>query len=126
MVGLGDSYDYFVSGTGRVSADSDDEISLTMTAGTNTPEISLEVGLLFGNAVRDGTGLLNVNNYPNSQDFNAISEALNHLVETTVTAPLHGTVKTGMTVQFVGCAEVDDESADLHPLKVVPVQVEIQ
>jgi hypothetical protein len=34
-------------------------------------------------------------------------------------------VKTGLTLRFVGCAEVDDESSDLHPLKVVPVQVKI-
>jgi predicted lipoprotein len=125
-VGLDDSYDYFVTGQGRVVAISDDEISLAMSAGTNAPEISLEVGLLFGNAVRDGTGLLNVNNYPNSQDFNAISEALNHIVETQVLDSFRAKVKTGQKIRFTGCAEVDDESTDLHPLKVVPVQAEIQ
>ena len=104
---------------------SEDEISLAVTGGANT-EISLQIGLLFGNAVRDATGLINVNNYPNSQDFNAISEALNHLVETQVLPPLHQKVKVGMTVRFTGCAEVDDESSDLQPLKVVPVQAEIQ
>jgi len=124
-IGLGDSYDYFVAGQGRVLAVSEDEISLAVTGGANT-EISLQIGLLFGNAVRDATGLINVNNYPNSQDFNAISEALNHLVETQVLPPLHQKVKVGMTVRFTGCAEVDDESSDLQPLKVVPVQAEIQ
>ena len=125
-VGLGDSYDYFVTGSGKVVAVSDDEISLVITPGASTPEISLQVGLIFGNAVRDATGLINVNNYPNSQDFNAIAEALNHLVETRVEPMLHEKVKTGMTVRFTGCVEVDDESADLKPLKVVPVQVDIQ
>jgi predicted lipoprotein len=124
-VGLGDSYDYFLAGQGRVVAVSDDEISLAVTAGGTAPEISLQMGLLFGNAVRDATGLINVNNYPNSQDFNAIAEALNHIVETRVLPPLRAQVKTGLTLRFVGCAEVDDESSDLHPLKVVPVQVKL-
>ena len=31
----------------------------------------IETGHIFGNAVRDGTGLLDVNDYPNSQEFNA-------------------------------------------------------
>jgi predicted lipoprotein len=109
-----------------VVAVSDDEISLAITPGVSTPEISLQVGLIFGNAMRDATGLINVNNYPNSQDFNAIAEALNHLVETRVEPALHEKMKTGMTVRFTGCAEVDDESTDLKPLKVVPVQVEVQ
>jgi predicted lipoprotein len=125
-VGVSESYTYFVSGKGRVLALSDDEISLTTTAGATTPEISLQVGLLFGNAVRDGTGLLNVSDYPNSQDFNAISEALNHLVETRVQPKLREQAKVGVTIQFTGCAEVNDESADLKPLKVVPVSAIVE
>jgi len=123
-VGVSESYTYFVSGQGRVVAVSEDEISLAVSAGTTNAEIALQAGLLFGNATRDGTGLLNVNDYPNSQDFNAISEALNHLVETRVQPKLREVAKVGATVRFVGCAEVNDESADLRPLKVVPVLVE--
>jgi predicted lipoprotein len=85
----------------------------------------LQGGLLFGNTVRDGTGLLNVNDFPNSQDFNAISEALNHLVETRVQPKLREQAKVGSVVAFAGCAEVNDGSTDLRPLRVVPVSVEV-
>jgi predicted lipoprotein len=125
-VGVSESYTYFVSGTGRVIALSDDEISLAITGGATNAEVSLQTGLLFGNAIRDGTGLLNVNDYPNSQDFNGISEALNHLVETRVLPKLHGQAKVGAKISFTGCAEVDDESTDLKPLKVIPIQAEVQ
>ena len=80
-MGVSESYTYFVSGQGRVLATSNDEISLAVTDGATEAEVSLQVGLLFSNAVRDGTGLLNVSDYPNSQDFNGISEALNKLIE---------------------------------------------
>lgn len=125
-VGVSESYTYFISGTGRVLAVTDDEISLAVTAGATNAEVSLQVGLLFSNAIRDGTGLLNVNDYPNSQDFNAISEALNHLVETRVHPKLREQAKAGATVSFTGCAEVNDESTDLKPLKVVTIRAEIQ
>lgn len=124
-VGVSESYTYFVSGEGRVLATSDDEISLAVTPGTTNAEVALQTGLLFGNAIRDGTGLLNVNDYPNSQDFNAISEALNHLVETRVQPKLREIAKAGAVIKFVGCAEVNDESSDLKPLKVVPVLAEV-
>ena len=124
-VGMADGYFYFLSGTGHVIAVSDDEISLTITtdAGTNA-EISLQTGLIFGNALRDGTGLLNVSDYPNSQDFNAISEALNHIVETQVLPKLRTQAKVGEKLFFAGCVEVDDESSDLKPLKIIPIQTE--
>ena len=125
-VGVSESYTYFLSGKGRVLAASDDEISLAVTEGVPNAEVSLQVGLLFGNAVRDGTGLLSVNDYPNSQDFNGISEALNHLVETHVQPKLREQAKVGAVVRFVGCAEVNDESTDLKPLRVVPVLAEVE
>ena len=123
-IGVSESYTYFIADSGRVVAASDDEIALAVTPGVTNAEIVLLSGLLFGNAIRDGTGLLNVNDYPNSQDFNAISEALNHLVETRVQPQLREIAKIGATIRFVGCAEVNDESSDLKPLRVAPVLAE--
>lgn len=125
-VGVSESYTYFVSGNGRVVAVSDDEISLAVTKPATNAEVSLQVGLLFGNAVRDGTGLLNVNDYPNSQDFNGISEALNRIIEERVQPKLREEVKVGVIIRFVGCAEVNDEASDLKPLKVVPIQAVVE
>ena len=125
-VGVSESYTYFISAQGRVLAASDDEISLAVTEGATNAEVSLQVGLLFSNAVRDGTGLLSVNDYPNSQDFNAISEALNRIIEERVLPKLREAAKVGAIINFVGCAEVNDESTDLKPLKVVPMQAKIE
>jgi predicted lipoprotein len=120
-VGLSEGYFYFVSGSGRVVAVSDDEILLAVTDGSTNAEVSLQTGLIFGNALRDGTGLLNASDYPNSQDFNDISAALNQLAETRVLPKLREQAKVGAKISFAGCAEVDDESADLKPLKVIPI-----
>jgi predicted lipoprotein len=124
-VGVSESYTYFVSGKGRVLAVGEDEIALAVTAGATNAEVSLQIGLLFSNAVRDGTGLLNVNDYPNSQDFNAISEALNRLIEARVQPKLREQAKVGATIHFVGCAEVNDETTDLKPLQIVPIHAEV-
>lgn len=125
-VGVSESYTYFISGEGRVLVVSDDDISLAVTGVTTNTEVLLQVGLLFSNAVRDGTGLLSVNDYPNSQDFNAISEALNRIIEERVLPKLRETAKVGVIINFVGCAEVNDESTDLKPLKVIPVKADIR
>ena len=95
QVGLTETYFYFVSGIGRVVSVSDDEISLAVTPGITNAEISLQAGLIFGDAIRDGTGLLNESAYPNSRDFNDLSGALNHIVETRVLPALHQQAKVG-------------------------------
>jgi predicted lipoprotein len=125
-VGLSESYFYFVSGSGRVVAVSDDGISLAVMSGGTNAEISLQSGLVFGDAVRDGTGLLNASSYPNSQDFNDISAALDHIIETRVLPALRQQAKVGAKISFAGCAEVDDESTDLKPLKIVPIQTKAE
>ena len=125
-VGLSEGYFYFVSGSGRVVVVSDDEISLAVTDGSTNAEVSFQTGLIFGNALRDGTGLLNASDYPNSQDFNDISAALNHLVEARTLPKLREQAKVGAKISFVGCAEVDDESTDLKPLKIIPVQTKAE
>jgi predicted lipoprotein len=121
-VGLSDSYFYFLQGRGRVVSVSDDAVGVAVTPGSTNAEIMLQTGLVFGDAIRDGTGLLNANDYPNSQDFNDISAALNHIVETKILPGLRKRVKVGANIFFAGCAEVDDESSDLHPLKLVPIE----
>jgi predicted lipoprotein len=121
-VGLSDSYFYFLDGKGRVVSVTDEAVCIAVTPNSTNAEIALQTGLIFGDAIRDGTGLLNANDYPNSQDFNDISAALNHLVETNVLPELRGLAKAGAMISFAGCAEVDDESNDLHPLKVIPIK----
>lgn len=125
-IGVSESYTYFISGTGHVLAISGEEISLAVTPGATNTEVSLQVGLLFGNTLRDGTGLLSVNDYPNSQDFNAIAEALNRIIEERVQPRLRAAAKTGATIRFVGCAEVNDESSDLKPLKLIPIAATVE
>lgn len=125
-IGMSDAYFYFVSGTGRVVAVSDDAVSLAVTDGSTNAEVALQTGLVFGDAVRDGTGLLNASAYPNSQDFNDISAALNHIVETRVLLELRQQAEVGAKISFTGCAEVDDESTDLKPLKIIPIQTKIE
>ena len=123
-VGVGGAYYYSVVGTGRVTSVEKDSVRLSLRDGQPQVEVALETGKIFGNAVRDGTGLWNVNDFANSQDFNALSSELNHRIEQQVLPALRTKATVGATVRFVGCAEIMDEETDLHPLRIVPFIVE--
>jgi predicted lipoprotein len=123
-VGVGGAYYYFVAGTGRVISAEKDSVRLSLRDGQPTMQVSLETGMIFGNAVRDGTGLLSINAFPNSQDFNALSSEINRRIEQQVLPALRKGAPVGTTVRFVGCAEIMDEDTDLNPLRIVPFIVE--
>jgi predicted lipoprotein len=125
-LGLSSTYYYFLSGQGRVVAVEKNLVSLAVNPASDKPDIVLETGNVFGNAVRDGTGLLNVNDFPNSQDFNDISAQINRRIEERVLPALRAKAAVGAVVRFAGCAEITNEDADLHPLRLVPLIAEVQ
>jgi predicted lipoprotein len=125
-VGVSSSYFLFLRGTGRVVGADADSIGLSLKPAGSGVDISVSLGLVFGNAVRDGTGLLNSSSFPNAQEFNDISAGLNAVVEAKVLPELQKIATVGKHVQFVGCVEVADEETDLKPLKLVPVFVKVE
>jgi predicted lipoprotein len=123
-MGLGGVYYYFVAGSGRVVAVDRNSVGLALRDEQQRAEVSLEAGPIFGNAVRDGTGLLDVNDFANSQDFNALSAEINRRIEQHVLPNLRHMASVGTRIRFVGCAEIMDEDTDLNPLRIVPFLVE--
>lgn len=122
--GVGAHY-YFVRGSGKVVAR---ERSVLRVAVDGTDEVvALRIGPVFGNTVRDGTGLLDVNAFPGLQEFNALSAALNALVEKTVQPALRDQAAEGARVRFAGCAEAPESSPEAGEpaLMIVPLQAEV-
>src|SRR6185436_6769433 len=56
-VGLGDTHYYFIKGEGRVVKVDGKGISLAVDPDSSTAQIIITTGNIFGNSVRDGSGL---------------------------------------------------------------------
>ena len=124
--GLGRSSLYFIRGSGTIVSVDDKQVGVSLGGQSGDPDIVLVTGLLFGNTVRDATGLLNGDDFPNSQQFNEISTELNRTIETTVLPALKAGAKVGDTIQFVGCAEVTNLPRDIFPLRLAPIDVKFE
>jgi predicted lipoprotein len=122
-LGLSRTTCYLLAGTGRIVSVTNDSVLIALEGNANEPCVAIETGPVFGNAIRDGSGLMDVSAFPNSQDFNAISTALNRRVEEQVLPQLRAKAGAGVRVRFVGGAEVDDLTSAL-PLRVVPIRIE--
>lgn len=122
--GLGDTY-YFVEGCGRVISREGARARVVIDGTTDLVELRL--GPVFGNTVRDGTGLLDVNQYPGLDEFNALSSSLNALVEQEVLPELRAKAQAGGRVTFVGCAAAPEQvpPAGAPLLVIIPVRAKL-
>jgi predicted lipoprotein len=123
-VGISNSYYVFFQGTGRISRVDSKGVSLTVRQPGAGADVLLPVGMVFGNTVREATGLLDMDKFPNSQDFNDLAVGLNLIVEARVLPKLRAGARVGRQVRFVGCAAVARDERQRKPLKVVPLRVE--
>lgn len=125
-IGIGSVYYYYLKGTGYVQSIEENAVTVVLQKENQNPDVRIMTGKIFGNAIRNGCNLLNVSDFPNSQEFNQISMHLNRIVETEVLPPFKNDVSIGVRVNFVGCCEIINEDADLHPLKLIPIALKIE
>jgi predicted lipoprotein len=122
-LGLSATTYFLVKGSGHVAAIDTDSIRITVDGAPPDPAVVLYTDLLFGNTIRDSTGLLDVSKFPNSQDFNDLSTALNHIVETEVAPALRQNAVAGKSIHFAGCIELDEGDVP-KVLQVIPVKID--
>lgn len=127
-LGLATTSSYLVAGEGTIVAADARSVAISLDDEQqdhgNDAEVVIEFGPVFGNAIRDGSGQLDVSDFPNAQDFNALSAEINRRVEDEVLPVLAAGAETGRVVRFAGGAEVADAAGAPAVLRVVPFKVE--
>jgi len=123
-VGLGNAAYYFARGTGRVTAVERSRLLVEIDGAL----VAIRTGPVFGNVIRDGCGLLEVNQVPGLAEFNALSAELNRLVEEKVQPPLKTGIAVGATLSFAGCAEAPETlpAAGAPLLTFIPLHAEVR
>jgi len=125
-VGVSRTTLFMVRGKGKVVAIDKSGVAIALDQGSEKPGIVLHRGLVFGNAVRDSTGLLTTSDFHDSRQFNEVSTELNRIVETQVIARLKENASIGKRLRFVGCVEIPDQGELASPLSIIPMQVEFE
>lgn len=125
-VGVSRTRLFAVRGSGKIVSVDKQGIGVALTDKSNEPGIVLKTGLIFGNTVRDATGSLNAGGFSDSRQLNEISAELNRIAETRVVQKLRDAAKVGRQVEFAGCAEIADDSSDVRPLAIIPLDVRVE
>ena len=119
-LGISKDYNFIIQGKGTVLSVEDENVMITLN---ENPEqkILIATDFIFGNAIRDGSGIANVGDFQNTMDFNNISVELNNIVRETIVPPFKRQVKEGDTLTFKGAVKVNTKNPNLNNLKVIPL-----
>ena len=115
--------DYFmVKGTGIIQSVGDDYLSVSID---NNTDVRIATDFIFGNAVRDGSGQVDINTFLNMTDFNNASVAIDKLVKEKVVSRLRKAAAPGKQLEFAGAVEIREDQTNLDSLRIIPVQVAV-
>lgn len=122
-LGIGNLRYFLVGGKGSIASINEDDFTIALDSSNQT--ITLVTEYVFGNAVRDATGLININEFSNTMDFNNVSAELNKIIRQKVLPPFKQQAKKGDKIEFVGAIELNKEHLDLSHIEVIPVEIKI-
>lgn len=119
---IGSTRFFMVKGSGVVKQINESDVALT-TTGNNNLRIATE--FVFGNAVRDASGQVNLNDFTNTVDLSNISSEVDRVIRAEVLPPFKSAVKKGDTVDFTGAVELNQEHLNLDDVELMPVSLNI-
>ncbi|SMC87243.1 DUF2291 domain-containing protein [Pedobacter nyackensis] len=124
-LGIGDLKYFMVKGVGKVMKVNENEVALLSTATTENLVVNIATEYVYGNAVRDASGLINTNDFDNTSDFNEISAGINQIIRDEVLPDFKKRIASGDRIEFVGAIELNKKFLNLSDIEITPVQLKI-
>ena len=91
-LGISDEYHFIIEGKATITAIDEEYVRVMLE---DDKDLRVATDFIFGNAIREGSGMANHDHYQNTMDFNSISVELNNIVRETVVPPFKKKAKIG-------------------------------
>lgn len=123
-LGIGNIKYFMVQGEAEIVSIGENS-TLLKVKGTQEKDVDMLTEYVYGNEVRDASGLIPMTEFDNTMDFNSVSAAINKKIREEVIPSFKENVKQGNTVKFYGAIELNQKYLDLSQIELVPIQLEI-
>lgn len=124
-LGIGNYRYVLVKAQVKVNAVEEDEVKVQFTNGRTVTEAVIATEYIYGNALRDASVLVDVKDFPNTADLNAISEEMNSIIRNQIIPSFKKSLKKGNMVNLVAAIELNKAFIKWDGLEFIPVHFEI-
>lgn len=114
-----------VKATGVVTSVNEDDVLFAIPNNGSTLNVTLETEFIYGNALRDASGLVDVRDFTSTTDLNDVSQELNNMVRNEVLPPFKKSVKKGDKIQLTAAVQINKEHIKFDGLELIPLRIQI-
>lgn len=124
-LGIGNVKYFLVKVEGEITGINENDLTILSKADSTQDAYTIATEFVYGNALRDASGLIGLNEFSNTMDINNVSEEINKIVRNEVLPSFKKTVKKGDVVQFFGAIELNKEHLDVENIEIIPISLKI-
>lgn len=122
-LGIGNSAFFMIQSTGKIIGIND---GIYTIADKKNSIIYIDTKYIFGNAIRDASGLVKLTDFKTNADFNKVSESLNDILRNNIIPKEIKTVKIGDSISFSGAIKLSRNQNLFENIIVTPSQIKLQ
>jgi predicted lipoprotein len=121
-LGISNTYYFLTNGEGFIKSVNEENLVVVVEG---EMQIKLATDFIFGNAVRDGLGIVDIDDFVNMTDFNNVSIELNNIIKGKIIPHLNEFAQPEMKVGFAGTFAINEQDVDITNIRVIPVSTEL-
>ncbi|MCR4030747.1 MULTISPECIES: DUF2291 family protein [Flavobacterium] len=122
-LGIGNSAYFMIKSTGKII---DFKDGIYTVADEHNGVVFIDTKYIFGNDLRDASGLVKLTDFKTNAQFNKVSENLNEIVRNEVIPKQIKNLKVGDSISFSGAIKLSKKQALFTDLLIIPSQIKLQ
>jgi predicted lipoprotein len=125
VMGIGNYRYSLVKTRATVEQVNEDDVIVSIQHGDSLLKAKLATEYVYGNAIRDASGLIDIRDFTNTMDLNNISEELNKTVRRELLPEFKKQVKNGDQLEITAAIELNKQHIKLNGIELIPVRLKI-
>ncbi|WP_281225672.1 DUF2291 domain-containing protein [Flavobacterium aquiphilum] len=121
-LGIGNSDYFMIKSTGKII---DIKDGIYTIADEKNGVVFIDTKYIFGNDLRDASGLVKLTDFKTNAQFNKVSESLNKIVRNEIPKQTKN-VKIGDSISFSGAIKLNKKQTLFTDLLIIPSQIKLQ
>lgn len=121
-LGIGNSAYFMIKSTGKII---DIKDGIYTIADEKNGVVFVDTKYIFGNDLRDASGLVKLTDFKTNAQFNKVSESLNEVVRNEIPKQTKN-VKIGDSISFSGAIKLNKKQTLFTDLLIIPSQIKLQ
>lgn len=120
---------FLVKGEGRILEVGENKLLVATSADSNAAsapsgmQLEIATEYIFGNAIRDASGIIRMDQFENTQDLNDLAASINKIIREEVIPPFKAAAAPGKLIHFTGAIELNQKYPGPDRLELIPVSL---